>query len=123
MCVLSRYYVFGRLPFCLSHDCPSVQRLSLPIPPRSLMTVARLLAPATDSCSGVLRWNSSLTPSAIDEMGLSDPKFLRTRTPESREAPETGPSLAFYLNKLWATRHGYRLTRELGQSIPDRMAL
>ncbi|GFZ47056.1 hypothetical protein JCM24511_04797 [Saitozyma sp. JCM 24511] len=60
---------------------------------------------------------------SIDEMGLSDPKFLRTRTPESREAPETGPSLAFYLNKLWAMRHGYRLTRELGQSIPGRMAL
>jgi hypothetical protein len=53
-------------------------------------------------------------------MGLADPSFIRSRTPEEEHQVHYGFSAAFWLNSLWAIRHGHRLTKEPTKPFPER---
>ena len=56
-------------------------------------------------------------------MGLENPEYLRKHPGELWGDPWRGRSSAFWLNKLWTIRHGYRW-RQVGQSsIPGRLNL
>jgi hypothetical protein len=61
-----------------------------------------------------------LTFSAPEEMGLNDPTFIRQKTPEKESAPMNGFSTAFWLNKMWTIRHGYKFTKMDGEHMEGR---
>lgn len=53
-------------------------------------------------------------------MGLNDPTFIRYKTPENEFSPMNGFSTAFWLNKMWSIRHGYKFTKMDGEHVEGR---
>jgi hypothetical protein len=56
-------------------------------------------------------------------MGLDDPSFIRSKTPEEAWALHYGHSLTYWDTKLWTIRHGYRLLRLPSEEVPGRVPL